>query len=232
MLDFTFDDKKYQLPQSWSEVNLKQLQAWIKLSREELGDYERAGKAVSVFTGIDYDYLSQFDSKLVLTLMSHLGFLATEANVEPVQHFEIEGQTFYVNTLQDSIFKEFATFSKIDSDFKDKPEDAYSLKLAVLCRKQDESFLDVENILSERAELFSKLDAVTVLKVNAFFLTKLRLLSLNLNQFSELQKVIEGKEKELIQHLTINTAGFRWLTRWQVAFYMKIKSLLKRLYRS
>lgn len=228
MKHFHFDNKKYPLPESWKEVTLKQLVQIIKAEREEDNPLLKAARIVSILTGIKYETLEECESTLTLMLAGQLGFMEATPKGN-IQHFKIGDDTYYVNSLRDSILKEFATFNKIEDDFTEKPEDAMALKLAVLCRKDGESFLEVEDLMDERAKLFETLDAETVFKINGFFLLRANLSKLSSVQYSLLVKEKEAKEQHLLKLISRSGDGSVKHNGWRVRLHKWILSMLGKL---
>ncbi|WP_299988693.1 hypothetical protein [uncultured Pontibacter sp.] len=219
----------YTLPEGWSEVKFSQFKELMKLNQDELGQLERAVRIVSVFSGVAYDTLVDEDPALIFRILHELDFLDTGVeNMEPVMHFQLDGETYYVNDLENSAFREYVDFQTIEEKTKDKPEEGITWKLAILCRKQNEKPLKGK-ILEERASLFEKLDAETVLRINSFFLLKQRLYSEASLLYSNLEKEIKAKEEELRSLLTANGAGGRWLTKWRNRSLTFSLSMIRRL---
>ncbi|RNI30919.1 hypothetical protein EFA69_06410, partial [Rufibacter immobilis] len=173
MKEFELEGKKYSLPSTWSEVTYgkaKELQALDRA--EDLSDYEKAARVVSILSGIGYDYLTSFKATLVFRLFHQLNFLE-ERETGVIEHFEFSGDTYYVNSLEDEIYKAFVMYHRIEKAFEERPEEIILYKMALLCRKSGETVEDLDaqggKVLEARAKLFNELPASLVQKVDAFF---------------------------------------------------------------
>lgn len=228
MKQFEFNDKKYSLPENWKEVSFKQLKEIMRAERVENNDALIAARIVSILSGLDYETMVNCESTLTLKLVGQLRFI-TERDVEgSIQHFKIGKDTFYVNTLADSVYKEFATFEVVDQKYPEDPEKAMSLKLAILCRKDGETFLEIENELEKRSEMFDELDAETVFKINGFFLLRRKLSQLSFQASSRLLKERQGLEQLLVKQLMRSSAGSPWLCKWLLRLHSWSLSMLSR----
>jgi hypothetical protein len=217
MINFELNGEIHQLPQSWGEISYRQAQQLVELDKLEIDLYERAARIVSIVTGIEYDYLVSFKNTLVFNLFHQLGFME-DRPAEPIQHFEYKGNTYYVNTLEDEIYKSFVIYHKIEKAFDEKPTDAVLYKMALLCRLMGETIDDLDRdngkILEMRAEMFRDLPADIVFKVDAFFLSIWIASEIIMSQYSEALLIQQETEKNFIAITTRNGTGKGRLIGW------------------
>jgi hypothetical protein len=234
-MKFELNGKKHKIIDSWSDVKFSHMKEIMKLDKDSLTDIEKSAKIVSILSGIPYDELIQFESSLVTRLMGILTFLEEVPETDVSSSFTFKGETYFCTTFNKSIMKEWVIFQQIEDMFTENPEDGMTLKIALMYRKKGETVDDVDKnegaLLKERASLFEDLPAETVLNINSFFLTNLRIYIVATNLYSKAVETQQEKLHTLTEIITQSGGGKGLLSKWRIAFLKKTLSLTLKLFK-
>lgn len=207
MKTFSLNDTQYSIPTELSEITLGQFVQITKLFTDpHLSNIEKAGQVVALLTGLPIEVIEEAEPKLVLLLFGEVNLLeeALEIEAQPLRQFALSGQTYQVNTLAGSTFREFAAYDKTLSVFKTQAE-AFPYQLAILCRLPGETLKQVD--VEARAELFRGLDMETVQRITTFFLFSAKHSQLTTQRFSAIEKARTEIRAVLKQSLRKGTGG-------------------------
>jgi len=166
MIELTVKGKKYKHPSKVEEITL---QHWVDITSSE-DEIE----AFAVFAGIDYDELLTIPTD---TVMDHIKSTTALLTIDPetikakeVDKFKIGKETFYVRKDFDKV--DMGSYlGATDLMGKMKYEAFHAYMLAIYCLKKNEKPFDDAEALHARADTMMKLDVMTALNINGFFLS-------------------------------------------------------------
>lgn len=85
---------KITIPENQSEITLSQFQKYDKLiKREDINDFEKAKRVVSLFTGMKYHQVGQMEQKDYIDVISQVA-IALAKECEFVDRFELNGAKY------------------------------------------------------------------------------------------------------------------------------------------
>ena len=156
-------------PTDWKEVNLGNYQ---KLRDYYKGLDEMDGvdfvKIISILSDYSEDEVRLLPVKFIGKITEQLGFLKEMPNPEIKNQITINGETYYLNPMEDMKFGEF-----VDVNLAMKnDENDYASILAILCRKANEKYDQqfISKMFDKRVEMFKNISVVDALSVLGFFL--------------------------------------------------------------
>ena len=165
MIELTVKGKKYKHPSKVEEITL---QHWVDITSSE-DEIE----AFAAFAGIDYDELLTIPEALVtdhITSVTNLLTIDPETiKAKEIDKFKIGKETFYVKKDFDKV--DMGSYlGATDLMSKMRYEAFHAYMLAIYCLKKNEKPFEDAEALHARAETMMKLDVITALNINGFFL--------------------------------------------------------------
>ncbi len=168
MIKLTIKDKEYLHPSKMEEVTLNH---WIGLtsSEDDIENFSNfANIPIKVLMSVDpddvYNHIDQ-TYKMIQVVTQTASDLS-----EPIESFKVDRSTYYVP--KDFNKKNFGMYlDSISFMSQMRTEEFYAYMMAIYClKKGEEVFVDSEQ-LEKRANIMRKVDILTALRVNGFFLT-------------------------------------------------------------
>ena len=215
------DFGKWEVPTSWDDVTLRQIQ--------ELDALHEAApsltKVVSVLTGKPLEIVEQLPLQFTNSIISKMDFIREQPNVEPSPSCVIGGERYSVNVTEEMKLLEFVAVEDI---LKNNKDDAAGI-LAVVCRKSSEVYdSEFENkVFAERKEMFLNASCMAVLPVISFFLLRWSLSNQTSQRYSMLLTECKNLTTSCLQDLEKNGGGVGFFTRCSAR--RKLKRLLRHL---
>ncbi len=169
-LDADDELKEFQLPESWSEITVKQYSKILKLEEND-NDIERTVNICSILTGIDEDTLYMMSTEQFTSLSHHLSFLSQPVPEVTKESIEINGDTYYLKNDFNQL--NVAETMSIEQILKDNGNDFLKAMPQMLClllrKKKDNGKLEAfKPNMMNRAELFG--NNISIGDVNQLFL--------------------------------------------------------------
>lgn len=209
-----------QVPTSWDEVTLYQLQQLEKTSNPI--------DIISILINKDRDYVMSLPDEFMDIINSKLAFMQSLPDYKPAISVTIDNLTYSMNTREKLRLGEFTA-----ADMVIKQDSSnYSALLAILLRLPDEKYdTYFENeVLPQRIELFKKLPVSKALPVMNFFLICwLTQQKLSQSCMTAAQEVVNLIQKN-IDSLQSLGAGKRLSMIWQIVRLQKLKKYIKNTY--
>ena len=223
MKEIQFNNKKYNVPQTWDEVTLKMVidvQTYVDL----LPNAELIC-VVAGYTGIPIDELKPAKVAQVQKMVKEMSFIYKEYQPQMNNEFEHKGKTYGMELdVQDIRFEDYISAQTILHNHRDNPVQGLPKLIATLCKTKNETINDF--VLEVRAHEFLDLGYTKVKDVETFFLRALNAyevssrLSLTDSQMVELIRT-QLKELRLTMKQSEVRNGGTWLTRFRI-MYLRI----------
>jgi len=227
MKKIKFNGEKFTLPESWSEISFQQLKQ-IKQLKADTTDYEYELKILSILTGIRYEDILLRPKAEVDAVINTMHFI-DEDEAKAIQQFKIGSEVFHVSDFKEDVTDAFVTYKQYEQQYIKQPFEDIPFKLAIMCRKEGESYKDVEPILAERAAFFAaNIDALTVMRLNAFFLLRKKAFQLHSQAFLNLKTQVAKQKENLEQHFLKDTVGWHRFSGWHKVMLLRFSLYLIR----
>jgi len=216
MKTIQFNDKKYDIPQSWDEVTLEQ-QIKVTADAEHFTtDTTKRIAILSGYMGISPEELRHAHIQKVAPLFKHLKFIGEAVPDKPVAEFEFNGSTYYV--AQNLVEQEFQDFVSLENALQGTKGDllrALPLVIAILAKKRTEDgFETIDDYdVEKRAEEFKRLPIAIANGIGVFFYTSVNTFTAISPSFSQPNNLVEMKANSLLNTLKPQ-AGQGLLMRW------------------
>ena len=230
MKEIQFNKKKYNVPQSWSEVTLRmviQTQANLDLIPQA-----ELICIIGGYVGIPIEELKQSKLAQVNRIIKEMSFIYEEYQSKPRNEFEFGGKKYSMAIeVQDIRFEDYISAQTILHNHRDNPVEGLPELIATLCKLRNETLDDF--ILQVRAHEFLDLEYCKVKDVESFFLRALQVyevgsrLSLTDSQMVELIR-LKLKELKLTMSKSEVRNGGTWLTRFRIMYLRMYLKYLKR----
>ena len=220
MLKIEFNNQKFNVPDSWSDVPLCDYEKWFMHAPKDKMEYVRF---VADVCGIDTEFLLNSPTQLFDVLANAIDFL-NNPEFEPSVKINIDGKDFFISVSDKLTLGEWIDIEEVlnsDSDTK------ISELLAIVCRSAGEEYNT--NTAAMRKEVFRQLTCDKALPLVAFFLHRKKESEAILNHYS---MVVDQANQFLRDTKTfvINGGGIKQLPIWQrIRYTYLIRSLEKQL---
>lgn len=155
------DHSTVQIPESWKDINVKQL---IALQDVQANNLKAQNKVIEVLTGLNPEDLSFTDFMNVSLTLSDA--LSVPKNTQFKKEVEVGGKKFEAKDLKEFTTREFTDFDTLAGEGKN---DNIPILLALIYSKGVEG--DYAETMKANAKLFENLDAETALSAINFFTT-------------------------------------------------------------
>lgn len=159
---------EWNVPESWDEITLKQMQEINKLTKEGGENFDMY-KCLFILCGKTQKEVDELPLPFFESICNRMIFLkTTPPEHKPQPYTEIDGQRYQVNLVNDLTVGEYTA---VDAVLR-TDEDNLATILAILCRKPDEAFDKnyQDNILEDRIKLWENAKMTDVQPVINFFL--------------------------------------------------------------
>jgi hypothetical protein len=229
MKQIIFNEKPYQVPESWHEVTLKMVIETQKLA-EILPDAPIIC-IISGYVGIPSSELKVSRLAAVNEIITAMAFINVE--YQPVAGNNFDFQGIHYESLVDLADQEFGDFVSIQTilyNYRESPLDGLARMLAVFCRRENESLDDID--LDARQKLFLDLPYTTVKNLEVFFSSNV----IAWKQISRWYLSQEEQERYILQQFEdvrnmmkqrARQVGLSWLTRLQIGLWSTYLKYLK-----
>lgn len=212
MKTITIDKIKYNIPDKWSDMTMRQ---YIQLRRLNAEDNPNISKdimknyaLISVYLGIPISILKKLKYSKFLSLFQYLEFTKTPMEDNPIHEFEYKGDKYSVlDTLLEQESQDFLTIQSIRDNNPDEPWMEIPYIVAVCAKKEGESLDDYD--LEERVKHFEELPIPIVNKLEVFFCSVKKLSDLRSLISINKDKIIQAKVNECND--TLKKAGGKGL---------------------
>ena len=166
MKEVTFNEKVYQIPESWSEVSLGMV---IKTSEyDELIEDAPIVSIICGYCGIQSSELKASRMAEVRPILDVLDFIYTQYVAIPSNSFEFKGYKYSTkDSLEETEFQEWVSTQTLLYQYKNNPVAALPKLIAITCKRPGET-LDEINI-EERSKEFYDLPFTIAKDVEGFF---------------------------------------------------------------
>ena len=167
MKTITFNNKQYQVPQSWSEVTLQMQITATAISSTQ--DYIKTLGVMSAYTKIPVEDLKHAEIHEMKSIMEALAFVDKEVVVDKTESFVYSGETYSVG--QSIIKQEWQDYVSIQTAIAKYQDDVWTQLayiVAVMAKKEGETLDDFD--VNDRAKHLMGLDVQTCQNVAGFFL--------------------------------------------------------------
>lgn len=221
MKTIEFNKKKYQIPENWEEVTLKQV-----IDNDTLYDLFPESPVVvlvSAYSGIPIEELKVSKVQNVNRIIDILKFVYEEYKPQMSNGFNFNGVTYECNPdISEMEFQDWISVQTILYNNRDKPVLALPRIIAVIAKKEGEKLDDID--LEQRSKLFLDLPFTTAKNLEFFFTQSVIALK-SVILLSSTQK--EQEELILQRFLELNNtmqrrkerAGTSLLTKLQIGFW-------------
>ncbi len=172
MKTIEFNKKKYDVPQGWHEITIRQQIKVKELASTQT--YIKSLGVISAYIGIPIEELRTVKTAEVVDIMNELAFIDTPIDNQPIFKFTFKGEEYSVS---DSIVKqEFQDYVAAQTAIAEYQDDEWRTLayLTAIMAKKDKENLDSYDI-NERAEYLMDLDCETCNRIASFFLSSQRL---------------------------------------------------------
>lgn len=180
--------KKYKVPQSWSEVTLRQ-QMKVTADSEKITIEELKKFAIlSGYANIPIDILKQAHISDLQGLFEAISFINEPLPEKPIIEFDFNGKHYYCGqNMVDMEFQDFISIENTIQQFSGNTYNALPTILAIMCKQKKsdgilESISDYDVI--KRAEEFQDLPLPIAHQLSLFFYHSETLYSKLIPQFS------------------------------------------------
>ncbi len=193
----TINNEKYNIPQSWNDITLKQQ---IEISEfVKRDDTFKNIHMISTYTGIPMELVKKMNISQFKQILNIMEFLQTEVKPIIVKSFDYNGHTYQV---ADSMLKgetqDFLSIEAMLKVYKDNQTKALPYILAITCKREGETLDSFDPEV--RAKDFEGLSWELANNVWFFFAKTGHLLSIDIKRFLEVQ----DKQMEMSLHYTEN----------------------------
>jgi hypothetical protein len=221
MKEILFNNKKYNLPQAWSEVTIAMLIKSEKLL--ELLEDSPIVVIISSYTGIPIKELKVSNVKEVQEVINIMSFI-TEP-YEPQQRIEFTYNNEVYQCAEDLTEQKFEDFVSIQTalyNHRDQPTKALPKLLAIYCKKENETLDSFD--LNVRAKEFEQLPMTIAKDIEAFFLSSINAYNTITNLSSNpniMRDIVLEHCKELTNTMKAykERHGGSFFTRLRIGYY-------------
>jgi len=242
MRSIELNNKKYIIPEKWSEVTLR-MQMKVSADTEKISIEELKKYAIlSGYAGIPVEELKHANISNLNEMFKALKFLNTEITTEPIIEFDFNGKHYYCGqNLVDMEFQDFISIENLLTEYSGHTYDALPTILAIMCKQKKANgvleSIDDYNV-QERAKEFMDLPITIAQSLSLFFSTSEIMFSNSIQLFSNPESLKEIMEKQIEEAMnTLKQLGGKGLlTRWLAGilrWYLKyIRRQLRKHYTS
>lgn len=196
MKTIQFNKQQYSIPESWSEVTIRQ-----QIQAEKFEDSQKHVKTLGVlaaYTGIDIDELKQAETQKLMKVMEYLKFISEPMSTDNLHEFEYKGEKYSVS--ENLIKQEFQDYVAAQTAIAMYENDKWTqllYLLAIMAKKGEETLSDYD--VNERVQHLMEIDVETCNRVAAFFLSSQRALGLigMLSSPAAMQQEVQNKVQQL-----------------------------------
>jgi len=215
------DFGEWNVPTSWDEVTLGQLQALDALN----GSTPSLSQVVGVLSGRPADEVDALPVQFANALLARMSFITERPDIEPSPSCVIGGERYGVNVVEDMKLGEFVAVETVLSADKDDVAGV----LAVVCRKGGEVYdTEFENkVVEGRKKMFLDAPCTKVLPVVAFFLLRWEVCENSSRRCSQMKSVALSLIQTCIDGLGNSMDGTGYLSRLRAR--RKLKKLRKHI---
>ena len=201
------DFGEWNVPTSWAEVTLGQVQALDALNEST----PSLTKVVSVLSRKPLEEVEQLPLQFTNSIISKMDFIRERPEIEPSVSCVIGGERYSVNVAEDMKLLEFVAVEDI---LKNDKNDVAGV-LAVICRKAGEVYdSEFENkTFAERKKMFLNASCMAVLPVIGFFLLRWELSENSSRRYSVMKEEAQNLIAKNISLLRRNGGGAGYFTR-------------------
>lgn len=210
MIKGNINKQKFELPESYEEMTLGQL--------EKLSEVEHPLEQFSVLSGIDMDVILKTKHGEVEFILSQLEeFFKDDYKLSQLEGYvksvTLRGVELFMDKELVSIPSgQWFDMKKYESDLKDKPFEFIKRILSILMRPKGEEYDHAK--CNERMEWFNDLDVVTAFKVRGFFLLNLNRYLESTNHYSLRTTLLEKLKRGIVSLVSSSVVYLRF-TIWQ-----------------
>jgi hypothetical protein len=166
MTKLNIDGKIISVPESWTDVTIKQ-QLQVERLAKDNPDFKSLA-IIAGYCGIDILEVKRMSLQDIKGILDKLGFINSPQSKDPIHEFEFKGVKYSImRTLLKSEFQDFLSLETVIQNHKDNLYNALPTIVAILAKKEGESLdqFDIE----ERAKLFQELPITIAHRVYVFF---------------------------------------------------------------
>ena len=234
MKNITLNNKKYNMPESWDDITVKDQIRIANIAQEYTGLTAQL-QLIAGYANIPVDEIKHTHISKLPTLVKHLEFIQEPLKDEPIEEFEFKGEKYHVmQTLIDGEFQDFISLESAIKNNEEKSYEAVPMMIAILAKKQGESLDDYD--IDERAKLFLDLPIKIANSISSFFLSFAMLSQSNTpTSLVEVEKKMNEevlKRFEELKNTTIPLDGLGWFGRLRVKMLRRYTKSLEKNFRS
>lgn len=215
---------RFELPQDWNEVTLKQLE---QLSGDKIGPLD----LFAALSGLDLDLVKQCRAEEVSFIIDQMNDLFDTDKItnlkELVEQVELNGEMYNITTdLLNMPSGQWYDVKKIEQLYQEEPIKGVRHILSMLIIKEGEEYSYPNS--KKTYELLANLDVETAYKIRGFFLTR-QFLSLNNLKASSVKSIVRKNLKLVMIRLAESMVAFlrftilQKITRFFQRFMVKRK---------
>ena len=233
-----FNDKQYNIPTQWSEINVGMLIKSAELS--EILEDAPIIAIINAYTGIPVKELKLSLSKEVEEVIAIMTFISEPYIPTPQTSFTLSGIRYSCEEeLVNQKFEDFVSIQTALYNNREEPYRALPRLLAILCKREGET-LDDFNI-TERSTIMESCPMTDAKNIEAFFLTSLeayRGIMLLSSTQKEQEELVLHKVKELQNTMKAykGRSGGSFGTKLRIGIYQLqlwwVKRVLEKYYNS
>jgi len=194
MKEITFNNKKYNIPTEWQDVNVG-----MAIKAGELSDVLPDTPFISIlagYSGIPVKELTTSKLEDIQEIVKLLDFIYEDYKPVPRFEFEFKGEKYSAPMdLVEQQFGDFVSIQTILYNNKEMPVKGLARIIAVMCKKDGESIDTID--VNAREELFKELPITIARDVEGFFLGILKAYNISFR----LSSVVEEMEKSILLQL-------------------------------
>mgnify|MGYP001767666891 CR=1 FL=1 len=234
MKTLILNNKKYIIPEKWSEVSLamqmKVTEDTEKITAEELKKFA----ILSGYAGVPIDELKKAKLTELVDVFKAVDFINQPLPTNLIVDFDFNGKHYYVGqNLLEMQFQDFISIENTLSDYSGNTVQALPIILAIMC-KQKKSETEFETIddydVKARAKEFMDLPMTIAHQVSLFFSTSEKLFGNLIPSFSspDYQRAVVQKQIEETENTLKKLDGKGWLTRCVTLILRYLLKYIKR----
>jgi hypothetical protein len=230
MREVIFNEKSYQVPESWDEVSLKMIIEASKLS-DILPDAPIIC-IISGYVGIPSSELKVSKLDAVNEIVSIMSFINSEYVPVPRNSFDFRGFHYEcISDLADQEFGDFVSIQTILYNYRENPLDGLARMLAVYARKPGETlddidldarqllFLELPFTIAKDLEVFFSQNVIAWRTISQWYLSQEEKERFILQQFDELRNTMSKRKVD---------NGTSWLMKLQIGAWLMCLKYLKK----
>lgn len=218
MKEIILNKKSYNIPESWYDITIKHFQEIYNGNKEEedetITKLNKQFRTLSLYTSIPVDELKHGNIKEVSEISNYLTFITEEIPSKQITEFEHNGIKY--NVVQGLSKQQFQDYVSLENVLQHSNRiDQLHYILAILARKSPEETLDDYDV-DERAKEFLSVDIVTAHNVSLFFSALGKVYNTHGTIYSNPQKLIKMKSKEVQESFSTMQVGKGWFMNFVI----------------